>query len=69
MIASIQQEASCGSAVFSSLEKWYRVSRWSGLVGTFNHEAIRRKIYQLYEVKEHMTAKKLLVYNKSSCPN
>ena len=63
--ASIQQEASCGigSSVLSSLEKWYKVSRHRGLVDTFNHKPIRRKIhvYQLYEAKEHMTAKKLLV--------
>ena len=60
-MTNIWQEASCGSAVFSSPAKQYKVSRQCVLVDTFDCEAIRRKIYQLYEVKEHVTAKKLLV--------
>ena len=53
--------ATCGSAVFSSPAKRYKVSRRRVLVDTFNREAIRRRIYQLYEAKEHVTVKKLLV--------
>ena len=60
-ITNIQQEASCASTVFSSPAKRYKVSRQRILVDTFNCEAIRRKIYQLYLAKEHMTTKKLLV--------
>ena len=53
-IASIQQDASYGSSVFSSLEKWYNVNRRHVLID--HREAIRRKIYELYEEKEHVTA-------------
>ena len=60
-ITNIRQEASSGGAVFSSPAKRYKVSRRRVLVDTFDREAIRRKIYQLYEAKEHVTAKKLLV--------
>ena len=60
-ITNIWQEASCGSGMFSSPAKWYKVSRWRVLVDTFDREAVRRKIYQLYKMKEHVTVKKLLV--------
>ena len=39
-ITSIRQEASCGSAVFSSSTKWYKVSRQRVLVDTFDREVI-----------------------------
>ena len=57
----------CGSTVFSSPQKWYKVSRQCGLVDNFDRKATRKKIYQLYEVKKHVTTKKLLVYDKTSC--
>ena len=60
-ITRLQQEATCGSAVFSSPAKPYKVSRWHVLVDTFHCEAIRGRMYQLYEAKELMTVKKLLV--------
>ena len=60
-ITRVGQEASCGSAAFSSPAKGYKVSRWRVLVDTFDCEAIKRGLYQLYEVKEHMTVKKPLV--------
>ena len=66
-IAGIQQDASCGSVVFSSPEKWYKVSRQHVLGDIFDHEAVRRKIYQLYKEKQHVTTKKLLVYDKTLC--
>ena len=58
-ITSVQQEASCGSTVFSSLAKQCKVRRRRVLVDTFDREAIKRRMYQLYEAKEHMTVKKL----------
>ena len=53
-ITRVWQEASFGSAVFSSPAKWAD--------GVY-HEVITRKMFQLYEAKEHMTVKKLLVTN------
>ena len=41
----------CGP-VYSSLAKQYIVSRQCVLVGTFDCEAISRRVYQLYEVKD-----------------
>ena len=36
------------------------------MVDIFDREAIRRKIYQLHEVKEYVTTKKLVLYNRTS---
>ena len=41
--------------------KQYRMSRRCVVVDNFDHKAIRRRIYQVYEEKEHVTLKKLLV--------
>ena len=47
-ITRLRQETSHGSASFTSPAKRYKVSRRRVLVDTFDREAIRRKIYQLY---------------------
>ena len=60
-ITRLWQEATCGSAVFSYPAKQYKVSRRHVLVDTFYRKAIGRRMYQLYEAKEHVTVKKLLV--------
>ena len=58
-----KEKADPGGAVFSTPTKRYRFSR-PLLVDDFDHEAIRRRIYQLYQVKEHVTLAKLLVVLK-----
>ena len=60
-ITRFQGEASYDGLQFSSLAKQYKVSRWRVLVDTFDCEAIRRMMYQLYEVKENVTLSELLV--------
>ena len=66
-ITSVRQEASCGSAVFSSPAKQYKVSRPHLLVDTSNWEAVKRRMYQLYKAKEHVTVKKRWVYSPVHC--
>ena len=61
MIMNIKKEAISAGSAFRSPAKQYRLSRRRALVDTFDWEAIRRKVYQLYEAKEHMTLSKLLV--------
>ena len=51
----IQREDSCGTPVFSSLAKYYKVSRPHVSVNVFGCKGIRRRMYQLYEMKEQMT--------------
>ena len=58
-----KERADIGGAVFSTPTKRYRVSRRL-LVDDFDREAIRRRIYHLYQMKEHVTLAKLLVVLK-----
>ena len=60
-VKRIWREVNYGGPDFSSPEKWYKVSRWCVLVDTFDCEAIRRRMYQLYEEKENENPLKLLV--------
>ena len=50
---------------FSSPAKRYKMSRCRVVVDDFDREAIRRRIYQVYEAKEHLTLSKLLVRSLS----
>ena len=52
-----------GGAVYSTPTKTYRFSRRL-IVDDFDHEAIRRRIYHLYQAKEHVTLAKLLLILK-----
>ena len=58
-----KEKADPGGAAFSTPTKKYRFSR-PLLVDDFDHEAIRRRIYHLYQAKEHVTLAKLLVVLK-----
>ena len=58
-----KEKADVGGAVFSTPTKRYRVSRRL-LVDDFDHEAIRRRIYHIYQAKEHVTLAKLVVVLK-----
>ena len=62
-ITKLQQRTNCGSVVFSSPAKQYKMTRWHVLVNSFTHKAIRRRMYHPYKVKERMTVKNLLVAN------
>ena len=55
-----KEKVDTGGAAFSTPTKRYRVSRCL-LVDDFDCEAIRRKIYHLYQAKEHVTLTKLLL--------
>ena len=63
MITSIWQQDSGGSTVFSSPPNWCKVGSSRVLVGTSDREAIKRRMYQLYERKVHVTVKKRWVYS------
>ena len=58
-----KEKADPGGAAFSTPTKRYRFSR-PLLVDDFDHEAIRRRIYHLYQAKEHVTLAKLFVVLK-----
>ena len=58
-----KEKAGPGGAAFSTPTKKYRFSRRL-LVDDFDREAIRRRIYHLYQAKEHVTLAKLLVVLK-----
>ena len=58
-----KEKADTGGAAFSTPTKRYRHSRRL-LVDDFDREAIRRKIYHLYQAKEHVTLNKLLLVLK-----
>ena len=45
----------------SSPAKRYKVSQRRVIVGLFDREALRRRMYQLYEAKQHVTLSQLLV--------
>ena len=49
LMTKLWRGATCGSAVFSPPAKWYKMRRLRVFINTFDHEAIRRRIYQLYE--------------------
>ena len=55
-----KEKVDTGGAAFTSPTKRYSVSRRL-LVDDFDREAIRRKIYHLYQTKQHVTLSKLLV--------
>ena len=55
-----KEKVDTGGAAFSTPTKRYRVSRCL-LVDDFDCEAIRQKIYHLYQAKEHVTLTKLLL--------
>ena len=61
---NIKKEAISAGSIFQSPAKQYRLSKRGVLVDTFDREAIRRKVYQLYEAKEHVTLSKLLVTSR-----
>ena len=58
-----KEKVDTGGAAFSTPTKRYRFSRRL-LVDDFDREAIRRKIYHLYQAKEHVTLTKLLLLLK-----
>ena len=58
-----KEKVDTGGATFSTPTKRYRSSRRL-LVDDFVREAIRRKIYHLYQAKEHVTLTKLLLLLK-----
>ena len=58
-----KEKVDTGGAAFTSSAKRYSVSRRL-LVDDFDREAIRRKIYHLYQTKQHVTLSKLLVVLK-----
>ena len=58
-----KEKADTGGATFSTPTKRYRSSRRL-LVDDFDREAIRRKIYHLYQAKQHVTLTKLLLLLK-----
>ena len=58
-----KEKADTGGAAFSTPTKRYRHSRCL-LVDDFGREAIRQKIYHLYQAKEHVTLNKLLLVLK-----
>ena len=62
-IKRLRRERALSENDFSSPAKRYRLSRRRVVVDDFDREAIRRKIYQVYESKEHLTLAKLLVRN------
>ena len=55
-----KEKVDTGRAAFSTPTKRYRVSRLL-LVDDLDCEAIRQKIYHLYQAKEHVTLTKLLL--------
>ena len=62
-IKILQRELAPSETDFSSPAKCYRLSRQCIVVDDFDQEAIRRRIYQVYESKEHLMLAKLLVRN------
>ena len=62
-IKRLRRERALSEADFSSPAKRYRVSRRRIVVDNFDREAIRRRIYQVYDSNEHLTLAKLLVRN------
>ena len=60
-----KEKAHTGGAAFSTPTKRYRVSRRL-LLDDFDCEAIRRRIYHLYQAKEHVTLAKLLVLKEDN---
>ena len=57
----VRRERAASGTDFSSPAKRYKASRQLIVVDDFDREAIRRRIYQVYEAKEHLTLSKLLV--------
>ena len=51
---------------FEPAQKRYKVSRKAIIVDSFNRDAIRREIYEMYKRKEHVTLDKLLPVLKES---
>ena len=47
---------------FTSPAKCYKSSREKVVTDSFDRDAIRRKIYDMYEHKQHVTLSNLLVY-------
>ena len=58
-----KEKVDTGGTTFSTPTKRYRSSRCL-LVDDFDRKAIRRKIYHLYQAKEHVTLTKLLLLLK-----
>ena len=64
-IIRLRRERAVSGTDFSSPAKHYKMSRRQVVVDDFDQEAIRRRIYQVYEAKEHLTLLKLLVRSLS----
>ena len=60
-IKRVRSERAVSGKDFLSPAKRYKSSRRRIVVDDFDREAIRRRIYQLYEAKENLTLSKLLV--------
>ena len=58
-IKRVRSERAVSGMDFSSPAKRYKSSRQLIVVDDFEREAIRRRIYQLYEAKENLTLSKL----------
>ena len=61
----LRRELAVSGTDISSPAKRYKMSRRRVVVDDFDREAIRRRIYQVYKAKEHLTLSKLLVRNLS----
>ena len=64
-ITTLRRECTIGGTDISSPTKHYKLSRCQTLVDDTDREAIRKRFYQLYEAKEHLTFAKLVVRNLS----
>ena len=61
MSAILRKKRSTDDSTFESPSKRYKSFRLRVITDTFDREAIKRKIYEIYEWKEHVTLSSLLI--------